>query len=332
MTTRPTVLIVTARQDYTTDLVVTELGRRAMRIVRLDPADDEPVTVNACLTPGGWTGSIAQAGRAAALDQIIAVFWRWAWPPPGDPAITDPSARSWAAREDQAAVFGIVKSLPVRWVNHPDRTRAANCKPFQLALAKTCGFSTPRTLITHSGVSAASWASGSARPGEVLYKAFYCMGTNEGSMIPASRIEPAALPQESLHAASMFQQVISGQPIRTTVIGERAFSAAIDSRDNAVDWRPAQQTATYHPVPTPPGILHALHGFMSRLGLQYGAFDFIADRSGAWWFLEINPTGQYGFIETRTGLPLTAAIADLLCTPGRTVSRPIGGTVEPCPT
>lgn len=33
---------------------------------------------------------------------------------------------------------------------------------------------------------------------------------------------------------------------------------------------------------------------------------------GQWVFLEINPTGQHGFIEHSTGAPLTAQLADLL--------------------
>lgn len=51
---------------------------------------------------------------------------------------------------------------------------------------------------------------------------------------------------------------------------------------------------------------------MNHFGLVYGAFDFAVDAVGTWWTLECNPAGQYGFIEDATGLPITAALADVL--------------------
>ena len=44
---------------------------------------------------------------------------------------------------------------------------------------------------------------------------------------------------------------------------------------------------------------------------MYGAFDF-AITDDFWYFLECNANGQFGWLEAETGLPITAAIADLL--------------------
>lgn len=51
---------------------------------------------------------------------------------------------------------------------------------------------------------------------------------------------------------------------------------------------------------------------MRELGLVYGAFDFVITPDVEWIFLEVNPGGQFGFLEDRTGAPLTAILADLL--------------------
>lgn len=51
---------------------------------------------------------------------------------------------------------------------------------------------------------------------------------------------------------------------------------------------------------------------MAEFGLVYGALDFVITPSGEWVLLEINPTGQYGFVENATGAALTAQLADLL--------------------
>lgn len=206
-------------------------------------------------------------------------------------------------------------------MNHPDRSGIS--KAAQLVTAQDAGFATPATLITHDGAVAvaARWAGTAARQRGLLYKAFFCQGVAEGGMVPATRIDPGALPERDLYAASTFQHVIEGQPVRVTVVGEQIFAARIESANRQLDWRPSQQSARMTPVPVPADTAMRLHLFMERSRLEYGALDFIADPLGQWWFLEINPSGQYGFVEIKTGLPITAAIADLLCLPAPRVAQ-----------
>ena len=47
-------------------------------------------------------------------------------------------------------------------------------------------------------------------------------------------------------------------------------------------------------------------------GLRYGAIDLIVTPEGRIVFLELNPTGQYLWIEQATGLPISLALAELL--------------------
>jgi biotin carboxylase len=46
--------------------------------------------------------------------------------------------------------------------------------------------------------------------------------------------------------------------------------------------------------------------------LHYGAADFILTPDGRHVFLEINPAGEFFWLEKYTGLPLSGAIASLL--------------------
>jgi glutathione synthase/RimK-type ligase-like ATP-grasp enzyme len=48
------------------------------------------------------------------------------------------------------------------------------------------------------------------------------------------------------------------------------------------------------------------------LGLRFGAIDLLEDASGYFWFLEVNPNGQWAWIEQRTGAPLSDVIAAAL--------------------
>jgi glutathione synthase/RimK-type ligase-like ATP-grasp enzyme len=57
------------------------------------------------------------------------------------------------------------------------------------------------------------------------------------------------------------------------------------------------------------------------MGLSYGAIDMILTPDGRYVFLEINPNGQYYWIEQMTGLPISDAVCDLLIAGDRNESR-----------
>lgn len=48
------------------------------------------------------------------------------------------------------------------------------------------------------------------------------------------------------------------------------------------------------------------------LNLRFGAIDLVCDLDGDYWFLEINPNGQWAWIENQTKLPIASSIVDEL--------------------
>jgi glutathione synthase/RimK-type ligase-like ATP-grasp enzyme len=55
-----------------------------------------------------------------------------------------------------------------------------------------------------------------------------------------------------------------------------------------------------------------LGGLINRLGLVYGAIDLRLTPEGRYVFLEINPAGQFLYIEHATGQPIAATLAQTL--------------------
>ena len=51
---------------------------------------------------------------------------------------------------------------------------------------------------------------------------------------------------------------------------------------------------------------------MKMAGLNYGAWDFLVQDDGTHVALEINPEGNYSWIEEETPLPISASIASFL--------------------
>ena len=51
---------------------------------------------------------------------------------------------------------------------------------------------------------------------------------------------------------------------------------------------------------------------MGELGLLFGTIDMKLTEGGEHVFLEVNPQGQFLYIEILTGLPIANAVADFL--------------------
>jgi glutathione synthase/RimK-type ligase-like ATP-grasp enzyme len=70
--------------------------------------------------------------------------------------------------------------------------------------------------------------------------------------------------------------------------------------------------APFTPFDLPGGVEAALLRLMDELGLVFGAIDLKLADNGEPVFLEINPQGQFLYVEIRTGLPISDALAEYL--------------------
>ena len=76
--------------------------------------------------------------------------------------------------------------------------------------------------------------------------------------------------------------------------------------------RAAHEECRWEMVQLPIEVASGLHVLMSELGLVFGAVDLICTPSGEYVFLELNPCGEFFWLEHAPGLPISDAIADLL--------------------
>lgn len=81
-----------------------------------------------------------------------------------------------------------------------------------------------------------------------------------------------------------------------------------------VDWRPTTMDHLHEIIEPPPDIEEKCRAMLTELGIPWGAFDFIVDDSGKWWFLECNPNGQWLWIQQKTGENLAQHFARELAT------------------
>ena len=113
----------------------------------------------------------------------------------------------------------------------------------------------------------------------------------------------------------MQRQIEKVYDIRLTIVGQKAFAVAIDSQINAetrIDWRKGENLLPHRKIELPHSLIRKCQKMLSVLELQYGAFDFILDKFGNHYFLEVNPNGQWAWIECQTGYDISGAIVNQL--------------------
>ncbi|KPC59321.1 ATP-grasp ribosomal peptide maturase [Streptomyces chattanoogensis] len=311
------VLILAGRFDPTCDLVVEELNRRAVPVFRADMAEF-PLRLTLAASLGGdrWYGTLTNGRRTLDLASVRSVYYRR----PTRPKFPDrmsPEARKVAETEARWGFGGLLAALPCRWLPPPGKAADAEYKPRQLRVAAEAGLRVPRTLVTNDPHAARDFAD--SIDGPLVYKPFFPVrGTVHGqtAAVYASIVNPDDLPHPDIATtAHLFQEwVPKAYEVRLTAVGGRIFAAEIhvDSDAGHIDWRSDYDSHTYKVCEPPPDVAAGVLRMLDRLGLPYGACDFVVTPEGVWRFLEVNPSGQYGFIEQATGLPITAAICDYL--------------------
>ena len=249
-------------------------------------------------------------GGALDLDLVQSVWWRRPQPF-SPPARLDQAGLRLSLSESRTAFQGLYQALDARWINEPARDGVASHKAYQLALAQELGLDIPPTLMTNDVEGAkAFWRR---YEGEVVYKQFFALPEawrETRRLRPEDEAQAAAI----AHAPVIFQKHVPAvADLRVIVVAGAVFTAAADVRNAEYpqDVR-MNPSAKYEPHDLPPQIVAKLRELMRRLGLVYGAIDLRLTPEGQYVFLEINPAGQFLYVERATGQPITAALAKAL--------------------
>lgn len=311
------VLVVAQQLDPTADLVVDELAVRNVPVMRFDMGDfPQRMSLSVEHHAAPWTGVLADDLRSVRLEEVRAVYYRRPRLPLVADALQEPH-RSWAADQALAGLLGTLYALPALWVNRPDRDGIASHKPPQLPIASACGLRTPRTLITTDPEAARRWCK--AIDGPVICKPLmggplnYADGRR--NRVLTNIIDPVDIDDTVALTAHQFQEWIpKAHEVRLTIVGTRMFAAEIhtDSDIGRVDWRAAYDALSYKACAVPEAVRKGVLGWLRHFDLNFGAFDFAVTPEGEWVMFECNPSGQWSWIQDKTGLPIAGAIAELL--------------------
>ncbi len=305
------ILIVSTPRDEHTQVVAAELLKLGVRSHILD-LSEFPLRLGLRMdfTDGKKSFILGCVKSGLDFSNFGSAWWRRPQQPQIGSDIIRTSHRQFAMGEIYEALQGLWLSMDSYWINDPARDQAAQHKVYQLRVAQEIGLDIPETLVTNCPDAAHDFLE-SHPPNQVVYKSFSATESEwrETRLVKQKERE---LLENVRYAPVIFQEYVDADAdLRVTVVGEEIFAAAIYSQETLykVDFRMDMGNARVEPLTLPPVVQDKLHQYMSRLGLVYGAIDMRRTPSGRYVFLEINPAGQWLFIEQKTNQKISNAVA-----------------------
>jgi glutathione synthase/RimK-type ligase-like ATP-grasp enzyme len=218
------------------------------------------------------------------------------------------------------ALFGTLQTL---WVGQPFKLRRAEVKALQLAEASKAGLLTPATLISNDPERAAAFVEAL---GDTDCAVKPLMATRvdggEGARLPLTTTLPRGHALDSVALAPTILQpyIAKAYELRCVVMGDKIFTAKLNSQDNEItrkDWRagiPEQGDVEHEVFDLPERVQAALRRLTRSFEINFASIDMIVTPQGEFVFLDLNPNGQWLWLEEELDLPLVASMADLLTT------------------
>ena len=213
------------------------------------------------------------------------------------------------------------------WMNPYPQNSIYEEKIFQLKTAQDIGFRVPKSFITTSLEEAYNYFE--LIEDQIVYKPFSQISWTEKNeknedeiLLLYSNIinKNDLINSKDVYATpNIFQTYIDKKyELRITCVGKCVMACEIHSQNSEIskhDWRKYDFDSTpYIQHDLPKDIEKLCLKLFENLGLTYGCIDMIITPDDEYIFLELNPTGQYGWIEDLAKFPITENIARMLIT------------------
>lgn len=306
------VLVFTERFDHTADEVVEVLNRCDVPLVRVDLNE---IQVAAELDGSRWVGWLRSPTHEVRLEDLSGVYYRRPSSPVASPEVP-PELAEWVEAEVRWGLRGLLAALPRdRWVNWPPGIHAAEHKPWQLTEAAAAGLRVPATLVTNVPKAAVEFAAVAA---PVVYKSFRGKPVTvdgEDRLVYATQVTAEECASDGIRVAPVTLQsrIDKAYDVRATYVDGTVFAISPRWADGTVplDWRIDHAANVWEEVEVPTQVWARLTMMMREMGLRYGACDFSVDHDGRWYFLDLNPAGQWAW-DSPVRDDIAEALADAL--------------------
>jgi hypothetical protein len=315
-------LIVSNKTDLATDYLILRLHERKIPFLRINTEDYlSSWEVSYLIERNSCDVTITKSGKEPlSISAFTGAYIRQPKMPNLNIIDTD---KEFAEREVGETLKSLWRSIDDNiWLNAPHRILRASNKPEQLNIARSMGFNIPDTYIGTNHDEIKNFYGKCC--GEMISKAVkhgFNFDGNSARIAATQVIDDTTLAslKEYAQIPMIFQKQIDKKyDIRVTVVGESVFAIAIESQSHEqtiVDWRlsdcykiPLKQ----YSIPLPERIKNLCVEITHKFNLKYSAIDLILGKDGVYYFLELNPNGQWAWIEQLSIHKIRDSIIDTL--------------------
>lgn len=302
------ILIITHKDDYTADYVIDKLNKTTTPYFRFNCEDY--LGYNITLQFGSQEKYIINN-----YQEFTAVWYRRTKLP--DIKASNKGEKIYLLNEIDTFLqnlFGVIKA---KWLSNPLAVSNAENKLLQLSLAKQIGFNLPDTLVTTNREELIAFTKKNSKTvikpigrGRIDYL------DNTSKLIFTNIITENVINEIASFelTPAIYQEYIDKEyELRVTVVGKEIFSASVDSQSiggASIDWR--REKMRFEKYELPEDLKQKCLLLLEKLNISFGAFDLIKAKNGKYYFLEVNPNGQWVWIEKDTGQLISDSIIKFL--------------------
>lgn len=321
-----TVLIITHSKDNESiPLVIKAIESQGGKAFRFD-TDRFPteIQLDICYDSGCEQVILTSDNEKLNFNEVSAVWYRRIAIGGRIPTTMDKQLRQASIGECRATIQGAIASIRGFHLDKVANIRLAENKQLQLQVAREVGLDTPRTLITNNPQAVKKFARDCEQDLIAKMLSSFAIYDNFGeeNVVFTNPVSSEDLDNlDGLHLCPMtFQEKVPKElELRTTIVGKQVFTAAVDSQalqKARYDWRREgiALVNAWQPYNLPQDIEKKLLALMAYFHLNYGAIDIILTPDNRHVFLEINPVGEFFWLEKTHDLAISSAIAQTLLT------------------
>ena len=261
---------------------------------------------------------ISYKEKSISYSDITAVWWRF------KPLLTNYpkdigefETQNFIRREWQLTLEPLKHYLKdCFWINRKESDSLVRNKPYQLDIAVQYGFKIPKGIISNNSSFINKTTGGFDK---FLYKplSYFIIPPDRVLYSSIMTTRELAVKKKSIELAPcIFQEYIEKDfEARITIVGTNIFPVKINSQKHnktKFDWRKDQQKLEYETLNLPSKFKSKLLKLHKAFGIYYGAYDFIVSPDGTYHFLEVNPAGQWLWLERAMNLNISERIAEAL--------------------
>ncbi len=325
----PKVLILTKKIDIESDLLGIQFLKNGIDYIKITE-EDIPLNFHLEFKIGKFNNSLLRLGnRKFNPNEIKIVLFRYF-----DPKFLNyyPGVVSqmYFAQQWHQAFNCLPIAINALWINDPQRTFDSENRLNQLLAAQRLGFSIPETLITNEMEAANKFFKRFRRSTVVKVLHHHEIYLNQRSYrFLTNNIEARHLSKFNTltYAPVIFQKKIENDSeIRVTVVNDKTFSCKISTIKEKCNFsdlhKIKEKELIFSEINLGKKMEKLCIKLNKKLGLLVSSIDFVQAQNGELYFLEINPIGDWNWIEKHTNLPITKSMFDfvneLLSKSGRT--------------